>query len=451
MTARRVGALLLAACAAASALCAAPQGARRDPPPVDELMQEQVFALLTAPPANGTIERQTLLDALAGLGAPLAPIAAGILCGEIAVPDTVPGSKPEQPVDPRLVELRDALLRDALGRLDQGVVVDHLARRAGGDAPLEVRLCVARLLGESGHPRAVDVLLQVAGGIEPIHLARSYVLQSFEVPLAEALAADPRADAALTSRIGRLSPEVRDLLLRAAVQADSAATRRFLTSRLGAAEAEQPIVLSAIAAARPGTFAPSPEECAAVRGRLGSQEEGLSRLAALALGKLEDREAAWELIELLPSENALEAKAAHEALRWIAGSDLGPKAPRWKTWLSAEETWWEEAAPVELQRLQSGDRLRVHRALQELLRHPLYRHEIAPEVASLLLEQDELLAIAGCDALAALGSVEPLPALIEALSASNGALRDAVVRTLQSLARRDPALREYLAANAVAN
>jgi HEAT repeat protein len=424
---------------------AARQAVPRQAPPVDELLQQQVFVLLTATAQDGLLQRQALLDELTDLGAQLAPIAAGILCGEIAVPDTVPGSKPEQQADPRLVELRDGLLRDALARLDQGVVVDHLARRAAGDAPLEVRLSVARLLGEARHPRTVDVLLQIAGGIEPIHLARSYVLQSFEQPLAEALRADPRADASLSGRVARLSAEVRDLLLRAAVQADSPATRRFLCSRLTAAEVEQPIVLGAIAASRPGAFDAAPEEVDALRARLSSPEPHLRRMAALALGKLEDRGSAAALIELLSGDETLEVAAAHEALRWITGSDLGRKPERWIDWLTAEQAWWEVAAPIELQRLGSGDRHLVHRALQELLRHPLFRHEVAPEVARLLTEPDDQLASAGCGALAALGSREPLPAMLELLPSAEGDRRAALLRALQALARRDPALRDYLA------
>lgn len=447
MNGRHSAALVLVACATASALHASPQSAsRRELPAVDELMSAQVCALLTSPPTGATIERKPLLDSLVALGAPLAPVAVGILCGEIAVPEIVPGSVPESPVDGRLVELRDGVLREALSLLDQGVVVDQLARRAGGDAPLEVRLSVARMLGEARHPRVLDALLQIAAGIEPIHLSRSYVVQAFEEPLARALASDPRADAVLAGRIGRQPPVVRELLLRASAQADSAATRRFLTSRLAADEAEQPIVLGAIAAARTGAFEASADELAALRARLGSEDPDLRRLTALALGKLEDREACSQLVGLLTSEEPLEAHAARQALGWIAGSDLGPKPAPWTTWFDAESAWWEELAPVELQRLQSGNPLVVHRALQGLLRHPLYRHETAPEVARLLLDPDEAIAVAGCDALAALGSSEPLPALIEALESSEeGALHDAVVRTLQALARRDPSLREYLA------
>lgn len=438
MIASGLGALLLALAVATQ------QAGQREPLPVDEFLQEQVFVLLTAPGPGGKLDRKALLESLAEQGAALAPIAAGILCGEIAVPETVPGSKPEQPADPRLVELRDGLLREALARLDQGVVVDHLARRGTGDAPLEVRLSVARLLGEARHPRTVDVLLQVAGGIEPIHLSRSYVVQAFEQPLSEALAADPRADSSLSSRVGRLPTEVRDLLMRAAVAADSPATRRFLSSRLTAEEIEQPIVLKAIAASRPGTFQAQEMELDALRGRLRSPEPGMRRLAALALGKLEDRDSAGLLIDLLSSEDELEIAAAHEALRWISGSDLGRKPERWNAWLSAEEAWWQDSAPVELQRLASGDRLAVHRALQELLRHPLFRHDVAPEVARLLAEEDEQLAVAGCEALGALGSLEPLPALLELLPSAEGALRVALLRSLQTLARRDPALRDYL-------
>lgn len=444
----RIAALLLAAGLASAAQAVAQSG--REPFPVDELMQAQAFALLTAAPVDAELARAGLCERLVALGAPLVPVAAGILCGEIAVPESVFGGAPEQPVDPRLVEMRDGLLRDVLARMDQGVVVDHLARRAAGDAPLEVRLCAARLLGEAHHPRAVDVLLQVAGEVEPIHMARSYVSTAFEQPLARALASDPRADAALAGRIARLSPQVRDLLLRAAAQADSAATRRFLASRLTAGEDEQPIVLGAIAAARPGAFEAAPEQLEALRARLHGAGEELPRLAALALGKLEDREAVDELIELLSGADALAAHAAHEALRGIGGSDLGTAASAWKAWLAAEETWWDERAPVELQRLLCGERKRVHVALQELLRHPLYRHETAPAVAGLLQEQDDVLAVAGCDALAALGSREALPALLEALAVPEGELRDAVLRTLQSLARRDPELRAFLAASSAA-
>ena len=440
----RLGSLLLLAASAA-----ATQDARREPPPVDELLQSQVFALLTTAPLEGAPDRAELIEDLAALGAPLAPIAAGILCGEIARPELAYGSE-DQPVDPRLVELHDGVLRGALQRLDRGVVVDHLARRAAGDAPLEVRLCVARLLGESRHPRAADVLLQVAAGIEPIHLARAYVLQSFEQPLAEALAADPRADTALIGRVGRFAPQVRDLLLRAAVQADSAATRRFLCSRLTAGDEEQVVVLGAIAAARVGAFEASPDQVAHVRTRLRSLEEGVPRLAALALGKLEDIESLPDLMGLLDSEDALESKAAHESLCWISGSDLGRTSSAWRRWLSGEQNWLSNVAPSQLAQLSSGDRLAVHRALRELQRHPLYRHEFAPEVAQLLYAADEDLAVAGCEALAALGSREALPALIESLALPDCALREAVLRTLQSLARRDPALREYLTVAAAA-
>ena len=435
---RLLGALLLATTA-----LAAPQDGRREPPPVDELLQSQVFALLTTAPEDGDVDRAGLLEGLTAIGAPLAPIAAGILCGEIAVPEFAYGSE-DDPVDPRLVELRDGVLRESLTRLDRGVVVDHLARRAGGDAPLEVRLGAARLLGDSGHPRAADVLLQIASGIEPIHLERAYVRQAFEQPLANALAADPRADSALKGRVSRYGPQVRDMLLRAAVQADTSATRRFLCGRLTAGEEEQAVVLRAIAAAPPGAYQVAPDQLGHVHMRLRSLEPGVARLAALALGKLEDREAIPDLIRMLDSEDALEAKAARDALRWISGCDLGSTAAAWQRWLLAEQGWWSGAAAEHLQGLHSGDRRTVHVALTELRRHPLYRHDLAPEVAQLLYETDEALAIAGCEALAALNSREALPALVESLALPDGDLRWAVISALQSMARRDPELRAYL-------
>ena len=423
----------------APSLAAAQKSSDRVPPVVDELTQTQVFVLLSTLPEDGELDREALRKQLLQLGADLGPIAAGILCGEIELPVTVHGTK-DLPVSPELLRIRDELLRECVLDLDGRGLADHLAQRAGSNAPLQVRLCASRLLGDISDPSALDELIGIARGIDSASLAAPSVRGVLEHALALRM-----ADVVRSSKLERYasscSVELTALLVRAAARAGTPATRRFLISQMDRDEDIQKFVMREIAATRGmDAFSLNFSELSDLRSNLYSFDGEVRRLAALALGRLEDLDSVPALIELLKAENSLEASAAHEALRSISRSDLGTQAAAWTRWYAGEELWWKQTAPAELTRFAGADGREQHQAFEALMRHPLYRHDLALAMVDQLRMGDPATSVMACRALERLGSQRAVPDLVEVLTDPDDEVRAAAEQALRSLAKSDPAL-----------
>jgi hypothetical protein len=183
----------------------------------------------------------------------------------------------------------------------------------------------------------------------------------------------------------RLMPELRCALHAAVAKATPSHSLDYLTSRLGASADEDRVILGLIGAhARVPEEGPPARLLKRARAALASPDVQLRREAALALGRLEDPEAAFELAELFDSQEHGERQAAAWALQRITGLALAPESATWLGWLAAERAYWEESGEELLRQLPRLNRKQQAEALRELGRHPWRRADIARALAPLL-------------------------------------------------------------------
>jgi HEAT repeat protein len=168
-----------------------------------------------------------------------------------------------------------------------------------------------------------------------------------------------------------------------------------------------------------------------------SADPELRRLATAALGALGDVDSFELLTGFLDSSDPLEQGTARRSLQDISGVDLGPQTKSWTSWYAAEQTWWDEQAPSEFERLRSTDPREVHAAIGALVRHPLFRDSITSELGPLASHDDAVVAAATCRALARLRSPVAIPWLVEALADEDEGRRKQAARVLRELTGLD--------------
>lgn len=400
----------------------AEEGARV-PPEVEPLALQSVLTLVSPPASDEAPDPVELRERIVAGGNGVIGVVCGMLCGEIALPQVTDDEVP-QPVDPRILAARHGILKDSLRSLDAAAVVDHLALRGGGDAPLGVRLVCARLLGQVEHDRALDVLLELSEGIETIHLKRAYVRSAFEGSLAQQLNRVQDAEDQLYRLDRRCRPEQRALLVRAAGSTSTQGAIGYLAALIGRDEDLDRLVVREIAriAARQDVVL-DVFHLTGLRQLIHSTDPELRRLATAALGALGDVDSFELLTGFLDSRDPREQGTARRSLQGISGVDLGAETESWTNWYEAEQTWWDERSPREFERLRSTDPREVHAAMAILVRHPLFRDSITAELGPLASHDDAVVAAAACRALARLRSPGAIPWLVEALADEDEARR----------------------------
>lgn len=416
----------------------------RVPPEVDALALDTVQRLLS-PPADGPEpDLDATFEALEEHGSQMLDVVCGMLCGEVPLEPVDAAGAPVQ-VHPRMLAARQELMRRYVASCDAATVVACLRARGADDAPLDVRVAAVRLLGEVADPGALDALMELAAGVEPAYLERSYVQASLQTALAACIVRAERPERRLEEVYRGCESRLRALVVRAAGEASTPATTRFLASLIGRAGALDALVVGELAreaARQPVTL--DARALDALRGELHRAEPELRRVCAAALGALGDADAVEPLVGLLASSDPLESITVHRSLQQICGADLGVDPQAWTRWLDGEETWWSDDAPRELERLQGNDLAAIHKAIGALLRHPLRRHESAAAIAPLLGNQDAGVVAAARRALERLDSAAALPGLVDALADADDAGREANARLLRKLTGLDlPA--DYLA------
>jgi HEAT repeat protein len=184
------------------------------------------------------------------------------------------------------------------------------------------------------------------------------------------------------------------------------------------------------------TIAPKPiaaDVLDPVRRILEENEGPLLREAAIALGRAQDPAAAGRLIELLGHEDRGVRSAAEWALEALSSLRFGSNAERWSAWLRGETQWLREDAARMRREIQSPTPEVALRALSEMCRHRLRRHELALVGTPALAHHDPLVRRLACLALAQLGSTAAVPALRMTLADGDAEVVDAARRALATL------------------
>jgi HEAT repeat protein len=270
------------------------------------------------------------------------------------------------------------------------------------------RRAALSIYGAFGDAADLAVVMRLADA----EIAADVLGDDFQEALASILRRDPDASRGVSGIIRSTSLALSIHLARAIGEAGSRESLPALRSLLEVRAELAELVLVQIERIASRNASPFPPDViAAVRELLRSDDQAVAVAAVRAAGSLEDVAAVRELIELLDSRARRMRPTAHGALIRISGQRFHATRAMWSTWADAELAWWLDSSSTTLKRLNSSDPLIVIAAIQELVLHPLFRHELAAELASLAEHPDPRVSKLSCLALGQLGSAAAIPAL----------------------------------------
>lgn len=405
----------------------------RVPPAVDPFLLDAFHDLLSPPLDGPAPDLDQLNRSLLALGPQAVPIFCGVLCGEVSATreSTVAHRRS---IHPRLAAEIQPLLRNCLRACEPTEVIAHLAERAAPGAPLEVQLASASLLGDLQGARALDLLFQLLGDVEPAHLEWARVSAVFEESIARHLTRCGPTDPVVDALVRRATIPQCMVLAHAATRVSSGHAARLFRLMLGRdRDLDRTVVHEIARIAMQRRLQLDEPALATLRTMLRSSDLEDRRLSGSALAALGDIESFETIVWQLQSPDVLERGTARRSLVTLSGVDLGPQAKDWINWFQQESTWWNESGPQELERLASSDAHQVQRSISALVRHPLRRAEIVEGLGPLAVHSDATVAAGACRALSKLGCRSALPWLVEGLTVESGAVREQSAAALHEL------------------
>ena len=212
-----------------------------------------------------------------------------------------------------------------------------------------------------------------------------------------------------------------------------------LVDILGRIPSADPFVLGEIARVAAGVHAPARVElCAKVRPYLAFPHDRSRQLeAALAVRHLGDAEAVPHLIALLDGNDRVLRDRAHDTLKLLSGRHFGPLPARWLEWHEQVLRWWQEDAGAEIATVVTGNPEEASRAVLELSKRTLFRHELSRQLSGALNRPEEELVSLVCASLGHLGSPDAVPSLVNALASSSVTVRRAAYLALTRITGED--------------
>ncbi len=384
----------------------------------DELERE-LWQILRQPRFKTAREREEVVAEVVALGPAAIPLVFAVLSGEFAETFEAEGrARFERASEVAGVDgsLQDQVLFEALGRMPADAVLDHLERVMSGPASLECRLVAARLLPRLPGRRALSVLLELAGGMEPLHLAHIRVQQPIEAALLAILQAEPDATRVLDRDLHRLPDELLPLVARSLPVGRHSEGLKVLFELL-----DRDPTLDAVVLRRVSELAGTVHDQALddslwhIHWLMNNPDWNLRRESAVALGNLQDPTSCPQLIRMLEDADRRVRQGALWALRNMSERLFDEDPRRWREWYREEALWFETTAVTLEEQLLSGDKALVVGAVAGLCQRVLYRHHAAQQLGPLVLHEDPQLVEVACQALAQVGSRRAVPFLVRGL------------------------------------
>jgi len=392
-------------------------------------------------PANRSAQariREVLLDPSPDVDAKatrLAQAGSAILPGlfDLIASGVLPGGADGAAILDKQEELAVATLarfrRGELGRR-----VDALFERG---ARAETRLDGFRLLGKVGERSDLTLLCDALRGSDPDSDPDREEARLFQVSVAAILGRDELAYPTVRGLLHAATPTLRYYLLGAVARTDSKAALEILSTELAKRPEETAYILTE--AARLAAVVELPVDgavAASIRLHLFSDDASLMRPAAECLGRLQDVDSVYDLVQLLGHPHPDVAAAALEALRSITGANFAADAERWRAWLLAEAEWKSEAFPRLAAVFGGTNALEKMAALQELAGHPLQRVETARLLEGSLTGESSPLVAAACSALRQIRASTAVPFLETCAADPTPAVAEEARAALEALRRR---------------
>ncbi len=350
-----------------------------------------------------------------GLVGPQAiPVVVAMLCGSVPAPEFANGTQ-DKPIHPAALACREKVLFASLRQFPAKDVVTHLRRNAPFMS-LDERIVFARLLGEVGNLDAQDALIELVCGIEPVQLRRDYVKSTLEDALARCVSGDPAALKALSKATPSIDPTLLPLVARAVGRMRGPSSAVFLARLLEKSAELDVVALQELARVTESSGIALSEDCLAkVRNMLDHKDVNVVRAAISVLGRLCDRDSFGVLARQLEDNDRLVSAAAHWGLHSMTRVDCGETQEAWLVWRDEQDAWWSARSPKLLDNLQSNDAAKVFAALNELNRHPFFKHDSARAIGPLASAPQTSLAISAISALESIGSTQACDALVQSL------------------------------------
>ena len=357
----------------------------------------------------------TMAKRLGALGPNAIPVVVGMLCGEIESPQFEEGSL-DQPIHPEALARREQALFASVCHFSSKDVVAQLQSRIE-ESPYEVRLVLARLLGEVATLEAQAALLELLGKLEPEQLQREYARVTLEEALARCVARDPAAVQQLSKLVRKLNPTLLPLLARGVGKTRGPVSAAFLAHLLGKSAELDVIAMTELARVTDSSGIALPESALVdLRRLMDHADPTVQRTAIAVLGRGCDRESFDSLVRLLGSPNRLVSTASGWSLRNMARADLGMLPGPWLDWREGQDTWWRETFPRLEEQLRSEQPAAVFGALKELSDRPFFKHDVANAIGPLAADSQISVALPAIAALERIGSTQATGWLIQALA-----------------------------------
>jgi len=341
-------------------------------------------AAVTSVP-DARLALRSVLEGARGLG-PVSLANAAVGFGPEVVPELLAGilGRGEWPEGEKAAtgDVRVAALRDAWERYEPQLRAAALLACAAPHR--DERRVLVELAGELGGEVALPTVLRIARGFEPLDLARDFVAEPVERALALALRSSKASERQLESSLDSLSPELASALVRGWAHSGDLRGPPLAARALGRDRALDLVILSALAQpACPARAALGERSLAGLRRSLASSDPRERRCAAAALRSAGDTRSIEALALALDDVDALVRAMARDALRSIAGRDLGGESSAWKGWLLERTDWLDAARPLLLERAAAADCGAAMEALAELLARGDARDELVDGLAEL--------------------------------------------------------------------
>lgn len=328
--------------------------------------------------------------------------------------------------------LADAL-RGAGWRMLRAYFEGALESDADGRGRMRALQVVARLGGGEGLRLALDLVRDY----DEVFLADRRVARAWKTALGHLLATDDGTGAlhegagALARALDRVPSQLQRATAQALVTADAAAAIPVVAAMLDARPAGAAALLQVLAQ-RPRILLARIDGARLVADYLTDARIDV-RVAALRLvGHMGLRDHVPGLVDRLEDEQAKVRRAALRALQRLTGTNRGPRAEPWRTWLESEARWLRSRRIEDS--LATGTVAEVAAALRGVIAHPYASVAILPSVVRVAARHEHAgVRAAAVAALRAMGRVEAVDVLVEALQDPAPAVRQGAHHALVAI------------------
>ena len=340
--------------------------------------------------------------------------------------------------------------RKALRRMPMRPVLDHIRSQLAASPTLGARAAALDILGAFSADASLELWLDQARALPAVQRSNDMFRLLLRRSLLEVVQRNPRAWSRLASpaTLASLDGEALELVLDTVElhgRPDALEALLGLIGRDSVLDRRLATLVAEIELRFPWRSDRRAREALRAHIRdLARNAEPAARMAALAsVARLRDPDLLQLAIRLLGDTSPEVRERARTTL--ACALLLLPEPPsdepirasteqaRWRAALARETNWWSEHERELRAHLRSGSETRIAAAVTEVQLHPLFRHELASEIALALSDCGGALTIELCRTLALLGSAEPVPPLAELLHDPDPRVRRAACESLRAL------------------